>query len=128
VAIGVGAVMIGGGVYSVAQVRKVDQDAGYLRYRAGLRADQSACVEASHGTPVPDAASPSQISKLCDRARTFEALEYVLFGLGSVSAGAGLIMLLSGGNDAAETEQTARLVPRVNLEPGGARVQVSLRF
>jgi hypothetical protein len=106
----------------------VDQNAGYARYRAGLRAQQDACLEAGRGTQVPGAAPASEVSKLCDRARTFQALEYVLFGLGAVSAGAGVIMLLSGGDEPSESEQTARVMPTVNLEPGGARVQMSLSF
>lgn len=127
-AVGAGALMVGGGVYSAIQVRKIDQDAGYARYRAGLHPDQNACVEASRGTQVPGASPASDVSRLCDRSRTFEALQYVLFGLGTVSAGAGVIMLLSGGDDGVKEERSARVQPTVNVGPTGARVQLSLTF
>jgi hypothetical protein len=119
--------MIGGGVYSVTQVRKVDREAGYVRYREGLRSNQSACIEAERGTVVAGAATPTQVTDLCDRSRTFQALEYVLFGLGSISAGAGLIMLVSGGSSS-EDQSDAKIMPSVSLEPGGARVHLSLSF
>jgi hypothetical protein len=101
-----------------------------MRYREGLTTRQSACMEAKRGTVVPGAASPARVMDMCDQSQAFEALQYVFYGLGAVSMGAGLVMLLSpSGNDQAkERAGSARIEPHVALEPGGGRVELSLSF
>jgi hypothetical protein len=99
-ALGMGLALTGGGIYSMVRVRQTDNDEGFDRYRRGFGADQDVCDEARAGNPsaVPGAATPDQARQLCSTASTFQTLQYVFLGLGAVSTGAGIYLLVRNPN------------------------------
>ena len=44
-------------------------------------------------SPVMGAADPAEMHGLCSQATTFQTLQFVFFGLGAISAGAGVYLL-----------------------------------
>jgi hypothetical protein len=138
---GWGAIAFGGafaiaGVYSTLRVNSINHDAEFDSYRAGISKNADACVSANRNVVVNGASSPSRISDLCSESKTFEALEYVFFGLGAVAAGTGALILLT--DDAPQPRHTdarrvparraARLEPRLSVGPHSAAVDLRLRF
>jgi hypothetical protein len=94
-AVGLGAALIGGGVYSVVRVHQIDTNPRFDLYRQGFHHGQDVCDEARAGTtsPTPGAATPDEMRSLCSQASTFQTLQFVFFGLGAISAGAGVYLL-----------------------------------
>jgi hypothetical protein len=132
-ALGMGAVLVGGGVYSLVRVRQIDSDDGFERYRQGFRPDQDVCDEARAGvsSSVSGAASPTEASSLCNEASTFQVLQYVFFGLGAVSTGAGIYLLVRDpgpGASAAAAAHVAQAPPRWRVTPQVGRSTAGLRL
>ena len=138
---GWGAIAFGGafmiaGVYSTLRVNSINHDAEFDSYRAGISKNADACVSANRNVVVSGASSPNRISDLCSESKTFEALEYVFFGLGAVAAGTGALILLT--EDAPPPRHTdagrvlgrhdARLEPRLSVGPHSAALDLRLRF
>jgi hypothetical protein len=94
-AIGVGGLLVAGGVYSSVKVKAIEEDPAMQSYRAQFAKGQNACTEAERGTERPGAAAPGEVADLCSEARTYQALQYLLFGLGSVAVGTGALILLT---------------------------------
>ncbi len=136
IALGSGALFVGGGVYSMLQVKSVNDDAGFNNYRAGLTTDQNACDEARAGTAVSGAPAPSSITDKCDKAALFETLQYVFLGLGGAAITTGTILLLASDSDDSSTKgssskhsnQALRIKPRIGVTSQGALVDLSVRF
>jgi hypothetical protein len=128
VAIGVGGAFAAGGVYSMLRVASISEDPAFETYRNRLHAGQDACDEADRGTRVPGAASPGDIADKCSTAQTFEALQYVFFGLAAVSAGTGAVLLLTDSGKPKREQQTIRLRPSVRPSAGGTRVDLTVLF
>jgi hypothetical protein len=95
-ALGMGVVLTGGGIYSMARIRQIDSDEGFDRYRQGFRPDQDVCDEARAGahSAIPGAAAPDEVGNLCSEASSLKTLQYVFLGLGAVSTGAGIYLLV----------------------------------
>jgi hypothetical protein len=95
--VGLGAVLVGAGVYSVVRIHQIDTDQGFSAYRSGFGPNADVCNRADMGTvsSARGAASPSDVSRLCSQAATFEALQYVFFGLGALSTAGGVYLLVS---------------------------------
>jgi len=126
-AIGVGGALMVAGIYSTVRVSAVNGSSDFTGYRAGFHSNQNACDEANRNTIVPGAASPDRIQDLCSKARTFEALQYVFFGLGAVAAGTGTLILLTQDGDKPKSH-AARLEPHFSFGRGMAAVDMRLRF
>ena len=79
------------------------------------------------------APAPGEVADLCSQARTFEALQYVLLGLGGVAIGTGAVILVTDSSgDAPEKdhrpEEALRPRPRVAVGRSSAEVGLSLNF
>lgn len=125
-AIGLGAVLLGGGVYSVTRVHQINDSPEYVGYRSSFRKDQNVCLEAEKGTRISGQVGPAEIEDLCSQARTFEALQYVLFGLGSAAIGTGILILLTDRPEQpARAEQALlRLAPQLGPRRGGVVLEL----
>lgn len=137
-----GAIIVGGafgavGLYSTLRVNSINHDSDFSSYRAGIAKTDDACVEANRGRVVPGGTSPDRISDLCSQSKTYEALQYVFFGLGAIAAGTGALILLTDDKAPAKSKQDAhvRLRPRhtelhpsVMLAPNAASFSVRVRF
>lgn len=133
VALGVGAASLGAGVFSSLRVKALsddfESDAPSLAYRRGAGAGD-ACDAAEAGTVVslPGAASPGQVGKRCDTIATFQTLQYVFYGVGALTAGAGAYLLLTSPSaskaTAAQSQgQSWRWRPEVGARHGGLFVE-----
>jgi hypothetical protein len=143
---GWGAIIVGGafavaGVYSTLRVNSINHDSDFDSYRAGIPKDQDACVDANRDLVVNGATPPDRISTLCSQSKTFEALQYVFFGLGAVAAGTGALILLtddkapppktdSSKSDAlrAVRQRLAGVRPSLSFSPHAATIDLRLRF
>ena len=143
---GWGAIIVGGafavaGVYSTLRVNSINHDSDFASYRAGIPKDQDACVDANRELVVTGATPPDRISTLCSQSKTFEALQYVFFGLGAVAAGTGTLILLtddkapppktdSSKGDAlrATRQRTASIRPSLSFSSHAATIDLRLRF
>ena len=138
---GWGAIIVGGvfaatGVFATLRVNSINHDSDFNSYRAGIPANEDACVAANRDVVVNGATSPDRISSLCSQSKTFVALEYVFFGLGAVSAGTGTLILLT--RDQAPAPKTdslrasrrhsAGIQPSVNVGPHSAALGLRLHF
>jgi hypothetical protein len=61
----------------------------------------------------------------CSSATTFQTLQYIFFGLGAVSAGAGIYLLAS---DKSVPPSTVRLRVSPSIGRSGGRLDLSLSF
>jgi PEGA domain len=143
---GWGAIIVGGafavaGVYSTLRVNSINHDSDFASYRAGIPKDQDACVDANRELVVTGATPPDRISTLCSQSKTFEALQYVFFGLGAVAAGTGALILLtddkapppktdSSKGDAlrATRQRTASIRPSLSFRSHAATIDLRLLF
>jgi hypothetical protein len=125
VALGAGALLVGGGVYSALRVNAINKDQGFDRYRRSLREDQDVCIEADKGSVLTGAPPPSEIADQCATGKTFQILQVVFLAAGAVAAGVGVYLLTTGGE-----ANTARAPVRTRfaLMPGSARASVSFAF
>ncbi|MET0591548.1 MAG: hypothetical protein ABW133_02540 [Polyangiaceae bacterium] len=127
--VGVGAALIGAGIFSALKVNSIENDEKVERYRQGFRPDIDSCKQAEAGVSsrVPNAASPEEMQDFCSSAGTFQALQFVFFGLGAISAGAGIYLLASDGNATTSRSKTHFAVaPPVGRSP--ARFEFTLQF
>jgi hypothetical protein len=125
-ALGIGAALIGGGIYSTVRTNSIRDSAEYVGYRDGV-AGRDECAEAKRGTVVSGAAPPERITDLCSEAKVFDALQFVLYGLGSISAGTGIIILLTEDGSARKKSETG-VSHRLSVDPLQQRVDFTLRF
>lgn len=130
-AIAAGGVMIAGGFVSMAKVSSIDSQSDLDAYRRGFGSKQDICDMARSGrtSTIPGSASPGQVSSYCSSATTFEVLEFVLLGLGVVSAGAGTYLLVTHPSSSTSTSSTpppsrVRVTPRTG-EVRGMNVELS---
>jgi len=125
--IGLGSVFVAAGIYSIVRVQAIDADQRVQLYRQGFRAGVDVCDEARAGvdSKMMGAATPTQMKDFCSSATTFQALQYVFFGLGAVSAGAGIYLLAT---DKRTTAATSRLDVLPSVGHSSARLDVRLSF
>ena len=127
--VGVGGALIAAGVFSVFRVSSIESDEKVERYRQGFRPEVDACEQAEAGVAsrVAGAATPSEMQGFCSTAGTFQALEFVFFGLGAISAGAGIYLLATD-----VTPTTTRSGPRFAVTPpigrSPGRIEFGFRF
>jgi hypothetical protein len=127
--IGVGGALIAAGVFSVVRVNSIEGEEKVERYRQGFRPEVNACDQAEAGVSsrIAGAATPGEMQDFCSTAGTFQALEFVFFGLGALSAGAGIYFLATD-----NTTSTARSRSYFAVTPplgrSGGRVEIGFRF
>jgi hypothetical protein len=117
--IGVGSALIAAGIYSVVRVSSIENNDSVERYRQGFHPEVDSCEQAEAGVKsrVPGAASPAEM----------EALEYVFFGLGAISAGAGVYLLATDSSTTARRSNSYFAVTPP-LGRSGGRVEFGFRF
>jgi hypothetical protein len=129
--IGVGAALIGAGVYAVVRIHQIDSDQGFSAYRSGFGPKADVCNRADMGavSSAPGSSSPSEVSRLCGQASTFEALQYVFFGLGALSTAGGVYLLVSDRKHEARENGGARgWTLSSDVGRSGARLEVRHAF
>jgi hypothetical protein len=127
-ALGIGAGFVVGGIYSALQVSSIDSDSGFASYRSALPKGEDVCDAADRGVrPTTSSTDPADVADQCSRAKTFNVLQYVFFGLGAVAVGTGAYFLLS---DDPKPAPSARFKPRFNATASarGGFVDLSFRF
>lgn len=90
-----GASFFGLGYYSTRQVSEVNDDPGFVRYRASVTGSGDVCDAANAGqvSTAAGAATPGEVSDMCDRASLYEVMQFVFYGLGLVSVGSGIYLI-----------------------------------
>jgi hypothetical protein len=124
--IGLGGVFLGAGIYSVVRLHAIDTDPRVGAYRQGFHSNEDICDMASAGVEsrVAGAATPAQMQDFCSSATTFQTLEWVFFGVGAVSAGAGIFLLATNKGNT----QSARVRVLPSVGPASGRVDVAYSF
>jgi hypothetical protein len=127
--VGVGGALIAAGVFSVIRVNAIENDEKVERYRQGFRPEVDSCqqAEADVSSRIAGAATPTEMQDFCSTAGTFQTLEFVFFGLGAISAGAG-IYLLATDSSAAATRSRSYFAVTPPLGRSGGRVEFGFRF
>jgi hypothetical protein len=135
--LGVGAVLIGAGVYSSVRLRGAENqwaEPSFLAYRANMRSPQESCNAARRGFTPPHAgaASAGQVQSLCAQLSTFETLQYAFYGAGALLGGLGALFFLSSGPSREASSATASAKraeppkPSWRLQPSVGRTAATL--
>jgi len=127
--IGLGAGLVGAGIFSVLKVNSIEGEEKVNRYRQGFRPDVDSCdqAEAGNSSKVMGAATPAEMQDFCSSAGTFQALEFVFFGLGAISAGVGIYFLATDSSaSAARSRSYFTVAPPIGRS--GGRVEFGFRF
>jgi hypothetical protein len=127
--VAVGGALIGAGIYSVIRVNSIEGEEKVEHYRRGFSPEVDACERAEAGVTsrIAGAATPAEMQDFCSSAKTFQALEFVFFGLGALSAGAGIYFLATdSGTSSARTRSYFSVTPPIGRS--GGRIQVGFRF
>jgi hypothetical protein len=125
--VGLGGALLAAGVYSVIRVHAIDTDQRVELYRQGFYSGTDVCDEARSGaeSKVMGAATATQMRDFCSSATTFQMLQFIFFGLGAVSSGAGIYLLATDKHGAPSSS-------RVSVSPSagrsGARLQLTVPF
>jgi hypothetical protein len=129
--VGLGGVLIAAGFYSVVRVHDIDTNDRFDLYRQQFPPGDDICDNARANThptkPIVGAATPTEMQDLCSEATTFQMLQYVFFGLGAVSAGAG-IYLLATDKAAPPPAAQSRWSLAPSLSHSGGRLQLKVAF
>jgi hypothetical protein len=127
--VGLGGVLIAAGFYSVVRVHDIDTNERFDLYRQGFPAGDDICDKARAGqsSKIVGAATPTEMQDFCSEATTFQMLQYVFFGLGAVSAGAGVYILATDkGAPPPAAQSRWSLAPSVSRS--GGRLQFRVAF
>ena len=127
--VGVGGAFIAAGVFSVLRVNSIEGEEKVDRYRQGFRPEVNTCDQADAGisSRIAGAATPSEMQSFCSTAGTYQTLELVFFGLGALSAGAGIYLLATDSGAATARSRTYFAVtPPLGRSSG--RVDFGFRF
>jgi hypothetical protein len=127
--VGVGAAFIAAGVFSVFRVNSIEGEEKVDRYRQAFRPEVDSCDQAEAGisSKITGAATPAEMKDFCTTAGTFQALKFVFFGLGALSAGAGIYFLATDNSaSAARSGSYFSVTPPLGRSAG--RVDFGFRF
>jgi hypothetical protein len=127
--VGVGAAFIAAGVFSVFRVNAIEGEEKVDRYRQAFRPEVDSCDQAEAGisSKIAGAATPAEMKDFCSTAGTFQALKFVFFGLGALSAGAGIYFLATDNSaSAARSGSYFSVTPPFGRSAG--RVEFGFRF
>jgi hypothetical protein len=115
-----------GGVYAMLRVHGINESRDFDAYRAGLRQSQDACDEAEAGRIVDGAPTPEQIEDDCRTGKTFQVLQYVLFGISAAATVTGTVLVLT--HETSPRSRTKAARPRLDITARGARVTLDVAF
>lgn len=121
-----GLVLAGGGAYSALRVNGFNDSDDFRAYRDGVPRGSDACREAKNGLVVEGAPAPASIEDDCKTAKTFQVLQYVLFGVGAAAVATGSVLVLTHDSSASRSAGSAR--PQLAFDPHGARVALDVAF
>jgi hypothetical protein len=127
--VAVGGALIGAGIFSVLRVSSIENEDKVDHYRRGFPPEVDSCERAEAGvtSKIPGAATPGEMQDFCRSASTFQALEFVFFGLGAISAGAGIYLLATDSSTSATRSRSYFAVtPPIGRSSG--RVEFGFRF
>jgi hypothetical protein len=126
-AVGLGGALLAAGVYSVVRLHAIDNDDRVVAYRQGFHSGVDVCDQARAGveSKVTGAATPTEMKDFCSSATTFQTLQYIFFGIGAVSAGAGVYLLAS---DKSAAPSTSKLQVSPSIGRSGGRLDLSFTF
>jgi hypothetical protein len=127
--VGLGGVLLAAGLYSVVRVHDIDTNDRFDLYRQGFPPGDDICDKARAGTSskIVGAATPTEMQDFCSEATTFQMLQYVFFGLGAVSAGAGVYLLATDKSGQPPAAQSSwKLSPSVSRS--GGRLDLKVAF
>jgi len=127
--VGLGGVLIAAGLYSVIRVHDIDTNDRVEAYRQRFHEGVDPCDQARAGvsSTVKGAATPTEMQDFCSEDATFKTLQYVFFGLGGISAGAGIYLLATNKSSAAAVSKS-RWEVSPSVARSGARLQLRIFF
>jgi hypothetical protein len=139
--VGVGGASLVGAVVSMFIIKSIDEDQEFLAYRdAVARGNADATNPADLVTDVCDAARSrtpysnyfmgdvGEVADMCDRADTFEVLQWVFLGTAVAAGGAGVYILLTSDDGAAAHAPGPSLALQPSVSSDRALVRATLRF
>ncbi len=121
-AIGVGGALLAAGLYSSLKVNGINNDDTYKDYQQGVSGN--VCDAAKSGGTNPN----GEVDDMCSTARKYGTLQFVFYGLGALSAGAGVYLLMTDKPKAemqSPPPSAIRLVPSVGPRVNGVDLQVT---
>jgi len=129
-AIFLGAGFLGLGYYSTRQVSEVNDDPGFVKYRASVTGQGDVCDVAASGqeSKIAGSATPGEVTDMCDRASTYEVMQFVFYGLGLVSAGTGIYLLATDPGDGQKSKSTGLTVMPRSFGRSSAGIGASFAF
>lgn len=92
---GLGAVSLIAMGVAFGQISSLQDDAGFVAYRAGLTHDQHACELAAAGHVVAGASTPADVDGLCGSASTWESTGTAMAAIGGVALAAGAALIVT---------------------------------
>ncbi len=101
VGIGLGAALIGAGVFSNVRANGIRSDftsaPSLATYRSGLLGFEEACeaAEAGAASLQTGASSAERVDRLCSGLSTFRVAQYIFYGTGALAVGAGTYLLVT---------------------------------
>jgi hypothetical protein len=127
--VGLGGVLLAAGLYSVVRVHDIDTNDRFDLYRQGFPPGDDICDKARAGqsSRIVGSATPTEMQDFCSEATTFQMLQYVFFGLGAISTGAGVYLLATDKGPSAPAAQAQwKLAPSVSRS--GGRLELKVAF
>jgi hypothetical protein len=126
--IGLAVVFSGLGIWSSASVNAALDDVALEREQ--WQSDENFCDQAANGIVRHESSDAGEISDICDRAGTMQALQFVFYGLSAVTFGVGLWLVLREhlGARGESADQARRLTVTPVAFQGGGAVSASLTF
>lgn len=133
VALGVGAALVGAGVFTSLRVNGLqddfDSDPAFVAYRTAAQGPQDACdaAESDVLSPQTGAATPARVRRVCSGIATLHVAQLVLYGTGALGLGAGAYLLATSPSPKGTTAAHAAwsLRPWAGTSGGGVRVGLS---
>jgi hypothetical protein len=119
---GIGAGVAFGVVGVVSSVRigglQKELDDNYLG-KAPYTTEEDVCGFAERDTDPGRKAENDDIKRICGDGKTFQVLQFIMYPLAAISAGAGVYLLMTSGGGAAEAPKTGwTITPKVGMESG----------
>lgn len=125
-----GAAFLGLGYYSTHQVSEVNDDPGFVKYKASVAGPGDVCDAAANGqqSNIAGASTPGEVTDMCDRASTYEVIQFVFYGLGVLSVGSGIYLLATEPSASQPSKSTGLTVMPRSFGRNSAGVGASLSF
>lgn len=122
-AVGAGGVFAAVGIVGTAQVASMQSQFDDNEFVKKTPSNRNACDDARQSPSDPGAFTATD---LCDRASTFQTMQFVFYPLAAVAAGAGVFLLVTSGGSDQAPKTGFTILPEVG--PTGAKLDVAYRF